>query len=157
MMSTKDITERQLETLILMRFFEDFAKENPDYPTIKAVADGITMGEIQYTGTGYEYERFINDSFVLAKKGYIVSDMDEPDEIFDEIPQITEITQKGLEILAELEGETAEAVKAGNKIVLFENLNINLSLLGGIEFDINTPFRSGALIASIGKAILKRG
>lgn len=137
MMNTNDITARQFETLVIVKILED-CSTSTDYGTISELAEKILNEDgLKLTDYSPNREQFIEDVCALTKHGYIVSDMVEPDDILDMIPDIDGITPKGQTVLAEFEPQAKEAIKGNKKFVLFDNLNINISFLGGIDVNTN--------------------
>ena len=160
--NTKDITERQFEILILIELIQHFIVQSNDgdYETVQAVADGMFRGEILYCGKIVSRKAFIEDTCALAKKGYILSDMTEVDEMLMETPFITTITAKGYRLLEKFEKKAVKALKDNKKFVLIDfsgfELNINISLLGGFDVDFGDIKEVGDLFGKLVKRLIQK-
>ena len=153
-MDTRDITERQLDTLVLVRSLEEFVTDEHD--NLTCLSDVIFTFEESMSDD--EHINFVKDICELTEKGYLVSDAIEEHIINDIIPEVDEITPKGKAVLDELEHETKSKLSSGEKIVLFENctfINFNVSLLGGLEINSSFLDTVGSLFKFIGKVIIK--
>lgn len=155
-MNTNDITAKQFETLVIIKLLDEYSGIDSEYDTISKVADGIFEGSIKLTGSPIDRDDFIENVCALTKHGYIVSDMDELDDMLDEIPDIEGITLKGQTVLAEFESSAKEAIKSDKKFVLFENLNINISFLGGIDAGVSLFKDAGGLYTFVASKLFKK-
>ena len=88
-MNTKDITEREFETLGLIRDLKEFIKDKPQFDdlddAVRALIDGESIDE----------DEFIEDVNMLAKNGFIRANA-----VYDKIPVVKDITMQGMEMLA---------------------------------------------------------
>lgn len=143
-MNTNDITARQFETLVIVKILED-CSTSTDYGTIKDVANRVfTSDGLKLTGDPVNKEQFIEDVHALIEHGYIVSNID--DDSTDDIPDMVGITRKGQTALEEFEPQAKEAIKGDKKLVLFNNLNINIALFRGIDISADLFKSAGDLL-----------
>lgn len=103
-MDTKDITERQFKTLLLLLKLQEYLKENPEYKTLANTVAMYAEGEGQYkNNTDFEITEFIKDVYELNNKGYIVATVS-LDTNPIKVPYVERITTDGLKALADYVG-----------------------------------------------------
>lgn len=143
-MDIRDITQEQLDALVLVRSLKEFVTDEHD--NLTCLSDVIYTFEEGMPDD--ERINFVEDIVRLTEQGYLVSDATEEDIANNTIPEVKGITSKGEKALKEYEQEAEEEIKSGRKVVLFENfslISINTSLLGGID--------AGGLFATIAKPL----
>lgn len=156
-MNTKDITDRQFETLLLLRALKEYAEDDDEFDELDDAVGALVEGE------SIDRADFIEDVYVLTEKGYVQSDADEENISFDLLPEIQDITAKGNEVLDNFLRETIkskkkpqspETAKLGNNYSLVNEVSLNFNLLGGMEFDISLFKDSAKLFKAIAKKVI---
>lgn len=153
-MDTRDITSRQLDTLILVHSLEEFITD--EHENLMCLSDVIFTFEESMSDD--EHINFVEDIVKLSKTGYLESDAIEEHITNNIIPEVEGITPKGKTLLDEFERETKEKIASGEKVTIFENftyVNFNPNLL--VNININSSFLDtvGSLFKFIGKVIKK--
>ena len=153
-MNTKDITERQFETLMLLRALKELIKENNKFDDLDDAVVALMEGQ------SIDRNNFIKDICALTENGYVCSDADEDNITLDQLPLIEDITMEGVRILNDfekqlIENQTSEKEKTGNDFSLVNEVSFNFSLLGGIEIGVNLFKDADALFKQIGAKLSK--
>lgn len=155
-MDTKDITERQFETLMLLRALKEFIKENNEFGDLDDAVVALMEGQ------SIDRDDFIKDICVLTENGYVCSDADEDNIAFDLLPEIEDITMKGVEILDNfvkqaVEKQTSDKKETTktNEFALVKEVSFNFSLLGGMEFGFSLFKDADSLFKQFGAKIGK--
>lgn len=158
-MNTKDITEREFETLGLIRDLKEFIKDKPQFKTLDDAVVAIIEGQ------SINRDDFIKDINVLTENGYVKSY-----SVEGHIPVVEDITMQGVEILQGLGNSNSEKTMVVNNIInnvtnntsnvtnntVKNNINnknysleVNPSVVGGVEASlIDNP-----LVEMAGKAL----
>lgn len=156
-MNTKDITERQFETLLLLKALKEYVEDDDEFDDLDDAVGALVEGE------SIDRTDFIEDVCVLTEKGYVQSDADEENISFNLLPEIQDITVKGNEVLNDFLRETIESekkpqspetAKLGNNYSLVNEVSLNFNLLGGMEFDISLFKDSAKLFKTIAKKVI---
>lgn len=134
-MDTRDITKEQLETLVLVRCFEEFiTDEHENLSNLSGVI--FTLEESLSTE---EHRQLVKDICILTEHKYLKSDATAEHIKTDTIPEVESITLKGISALDDWERELKEncTTKNNENITVtksysfLNNLTINISLLSG--------------------------
>lgn len=134
-MDIKDITKRQLETLVLVRCLEEFITD--EHENLANLSEVIWTFEESLSTE--EYRQLVGDICKLTEQGYLVSDATEEHIKMNKIPEVKSITPKGNSVLNDWE----QKLKENNAAKKEENITVinNYTLLGSLT--INSSLLSG--------------
>lgn len=122
-MDIQNITKEQLETLVLIKAFEEIAKRREWCNEYEEPLENIYDVAFQFANDSLEnlneYEMFIRDIYNLTKAGYIESDANEEDIQLHNVPMIKGITQTGQAVIDNLEREFNQS---SNKFEMFKKI-----------------------------------
>ena len=123
MQSIQDITERELNTLILIRSMKEFITD--EYDNLSSLNNVVWSFEESLSAE--EHMQYVEDICKLTASGYLISDATENHIKEDKVPDVEGISLKGESLLKKWEEETRETVSSGKTVII--NLNFNFSLI----------------------------
>lgn len=154
-MNVTDITERQFETLVLIRTLEGFI--NSEYEHLEDLRGVVWNFEESLSEK--EHKQYVEDICKLTEKGYLVSDAAEEHIEEDRVPEVEGITPKGKKALDEWEEGLKQEIDKGDMSVgqIINNFNHYSIFGGGLNFDINLLKGSNSLFDLFGNVIRRIG
>lgn len=148
-MNTKGITEKQFETLVLIHAMEEFlTDEQEEYSSLNKVA-----WSLEESLSVSEHKDYVREICMLTENGYIRSDATAEHIKQDIVPDIQEITIKGMNTLEEYERKIKEEMQNGDKTEI--NISIN-SIIGLTGINMNVLNGNGGLFKLIAQKIKER-
>lgn len=134
-MNTKDITEREFETLKIVEALKKLIDTDEQY-WLSSLDDMV----YEFTESDNEnIDEFIEDLFELAKAGYIKTA-----GVEDGVPVVEDITMQGVEILQNWGKETSEKTTIVNNIT--NNVTNNTNVVNNNTVNNNTTNKNYSLI-----------
>ena len=148
-MNTKGITEKQFETLVLIHAMEEFlTDEQEENSSLNEVA-----WSLEESLSVSEHKDYVRAICMLTENGYIRSDATAEHIKQDIVPDIQEITIKGMNTLEEYERKIKEEMQNGDKTEI--NISIN-SIIGLTGINMNVLNGNGGLFKLIAQKIKER-
>lgn len=148
-MNTNDITGRQFETLVLIRAMEEFVTdEQEEFNSLNKVA-----WSLEESLSVSEHKDYVREICMLTENGYIRSDATAEHIKQDIVPDIQEITLKGMNVLEEYERKTRDEMQGKDKA----GINIHIgSIVNLTGINVNAINENGGLFKLIAQKIMER-
>ncbi len=151
-MDIRDITERQLETLVLIKSLSEFITD--EYEHLESL-NGVVWS-FEEGLSEREHRQYVEDICELTEHGYLVSDATREHMRIDRVPDVEGIAPRGEAVLDEFEHEIQKKVSSGEKVILFKDCSLfNFSLLSELDVSGGVFDTVGSLFKFIGKVMKK--
>lgn len=148
-MNTNDITEKQFETLVLIRAMEEFVTDGQE----EFSSLNKAVWSLEESLSVSEHKDYVKEICMLTENGYIHSDATTEHIKQDIVPDIQEITLKGLNALEEYEQRAKEEMQGRDKA----RINIRIgSIMHLTGINVNVFNENGGLFKFIAQKIKER-
>lgn len=146
-MDIRDITERQLETLVLIKSLSEFITD--EYENFSSLSG--TVWTLEESLSEEEHMQLVEDICKLTEKGYLLSDGTAEHMEVDKIPEVESITPKGQSVLDDWEKEIEASIDKWEKGET--DIHLHFSILGGVTISASLLSISSTVFGSLGNIV----